>query len=265
MARGEKVTAIERIIDICEKLAPSNLSAEWDNSGLIIGDASIELKGIIVALDVTDSAIDLAESIGANLMIVHHPLIFSPLHKIETARPTGNLISRLIKNDIALFAMHTNLDSAPHGLNDHVAKLIGLKKIRPVQAKEITYRIGSTKKIVDSGNFAIEVKERLGLKSVSHYGPRREIEKVAVCTGSGGDMLEEAIKAGADLLLTGDVRHHNAITAKNLGIPLIDAGHAGTENPMVELVTTFLKKSLTKTEKKIRITPFVMDELYENY
>jgi dinuclear metal center YbgI/SA1388 family protein len=265
MAGIEKGMAIGKIAGICEKIAPLNLAAEWDNNGLIIGDPSTPLKGIVVALDATDAAVDLAESTGANLMIVHHPLIFSPLNRIETARPVGGLISRLIKNNIALFAMHTNLDSAPKGLNEHVAKLIGLKKIAPLQLKEVTCRIGRTASAVDSGSFAVEVKKRLGLNSVRHYGPRRKIEVVALCTGSGGDNLEEAADAGADLLVTGDVRHHHGITAENLGIPVIDAGHVGTERPMVELVTAFLKKSLTKTGKRIRIIPFIIDELYENY
>lgn len=255
---------MRRIIRICEKLAPPKLAAEWDNVGLIIGDASAPLKGVMVALDVTDEAIEAAVSEGCNLMIVHHPPIFAAIRQIDTKSPQGKIIKRLLQTDISVYAMHTNLDSAPGGLNHHVARMIGLKKIRPVTAAGITYRIGELPAKKSAGEFAAQVKKRLGLRSARLYGKIRHVKKIGVCTGSGADLLADAASRGADCLVTGDVRHHQGLDCMPLGIGMLDAGHFGTERHMVELVCGYLKKNLTKSLKKTKIKVFQQKEPFED-
>lgn len=255
---------MRRIIRICEKLAPLKLAAEWDNVGLIIGDATAELKGVLVALDVTDEAIEAAVIQRCNLMIVHHPPIFAAIRQIDTKNPQGAIIKRLLQTDISVYAMHTNLDSAPGGLNHHVARQIGLKKIRAVTSAGITYRIGELPVKIGAKRFAAQVKKRLGLRGARLYGGGGGVKKVAVCTGSGGDLLADAASHGADCLVTGDVRHHQGLDCRPLGIVLLDAGHYGTEQHMVELVAGYLKKNLTKQSKKTKIGVFHPKEPFED-
>ncbi len=253
---------MRKIIRLCEKLAPPSLAAQWDNVGLIVGDASKKCRGVVVALDVTHEVIDLAVKENCNLLIVHHPPIFTPIKKIEPYCAFYGILQKLIKNDIAVYAMHTNLDFAPKGLNPYVAKIIGFRKIRAAAGNGMTYVIGALPKNLSAGNFARGIKNKLGLKQVRVYGPDVKIKTAALCTGSGGDLLADAASRGADALVTGDVRHHQAIEAKLLGITLIDAGHIGTERPMVTLVTDYLKKNLTKLSKRIKITASRVEELF---
>jgi dinuclear metal center YbgI/SA1388 family protein len=255
---------MRRIIRLCEKLAPPGLAADWDNVGLIIGDKSARLIGVLVALDVTDKAIEMAVSEGCNLMVVHHPPIFVPIKQIDTKSPQGSLIKSLLSREISVYVMHTNLDSAPRGLNQHVARMIGLKRIRPVPSSGVTYRIGELPAKIGAKQFAALVKRKLGLRSVRLYGNRAGVKKVAVCTGSGGDLLSDAVSNGADALVTGDVRHHQALECRPLGACLVDAGHSGTERPMVMLVGDFLKKNLTNVLKKINIKVFHEREPFED-
>lgn len=255
---------MRRIIRICEKLAPLKLAAEWDNVGLIIGDASAPLKGVLVALDVTDETIESAVIQRCNLMVVHHPPIFAAIRRIDTKSPQGKIIKRLLQTDISVYAMHTNLDSAPGGLNHYVARQIGLKKIRPVSSAGITYRIGELPAKKSAKEFAAQVKKRLGLRGVRLYGGGGGVKKAAICTGSGADLLADAASHGADCLVTGDVRHHHGLDCQPLGIGLLDAGHFGTERRMVELVSGYLKKNLTKSSKTTRIKVFHQKEPFED-
>ncbi|MFQ5431371.1 MAG: Nif3-like dinuclear metal center hexameric protein [Nitrospinota bacterium] len=254
---------MRRVIRLCEKLSPPALAAEWDNVGLIIGDLSARVKGVLVALDVTEEAIEAAVKQNCNLMVVHHPPILAPIKKIDVKNPLGRLIKSLLTRDISVYVMHTNLDSAPRGLNHHVARMIGLKKIRPVTSSGITYRIGELPADKGAREFAALVKKRLGISSVRLYGNVRAVKKIAVCTGSGGELLTDAAAKGADALITGDVKHHQALVSRQLGLCLLDAGHFGTERPMVELAAGFLKKHLTNGSKRINIRVFHSEEPFE--
>ncbi len=241
------------------------MAAEWDNIGLVIGNPDAKAKGIVVTLDVTDEAIDMAEKTGSNLIIAHHPPIFSPVRKINPGTAGGHIISRLLKSDIAVFVIHTNLDSSPQGLNSHLAKILGLVKTRAVKSEDITYRIGLLSKKTDSLALAKAIKKTLRLTDIRHYGPSRKVSKVAVCSGSGGELLGHALENGAEALITGDVRHHVGVESEILGFPVIDAGHAGTERIMAAYVAEKIKKNLTKSAKRIKIKVFQIKEGYISF
>lgn len=255
---------MKSIIAACNRFAPPELAVEGDNIGLIIGDIRKKVTGIVTALDVTGKAIDLAIKEKCGLIIVHHPPIYSPIKKIDPASAQGRLIYRLIKNDIAVFAMHTNLDSAPKGLNSEVSVMLGLKKIRSVKHKGIAYRTGLLPKKMDAKKLSMHVKKRLKLKTVRYCGRGGEIKKVAVCTGAGADFLYDAARRGAQALITGDIRHHNAVECVELGMTIIDAGHFGTERPMVDMVTGRLKKALAKSKKRVTIVGLHVEEPFGN-
>ena len=231
--------------------------------GLVIGDPSAKLKGVMVALDVTEEAIEAALKQNCNLLIVHHPPILAPIKTIDVKSPQGRLIKSLLTHDISVYVMHTNLDSAPHGLNHHVARMIGLKKIRAVTSSGISYRIGELPAKKPAREFGAMVKKKLGINSARLYGSIRQVKKIGLCTGSGGELLADAAARGVDAFITGDVKHHQALVSRQLGLCLLDAGHYGTERPMVELVAQFLKKHLTNGLKKTKIRVFHSGEPFE--
>ncbi len=255
------------VIRLCERLAPPGLAADGDNVGLIIGDPASRCAGIVVALDLTEGAVALAIAEKANLIVVHHPPIYYPIKRIDLATPQGRLIDMVVRHGIAVYAMHTNLDFAPRGLNDYVARLAGLGNVRPAAGPgKAVYRIGTLGKGMTAAAFARQVKAALNISSARLYGDaKKTVRIVAVCTGAGADLLADADARGADLLLTGEVRHHNAMECAGRGMCMIEAGHLGTERPMVSLVAAYIKKMMVKPGKRIRITSLYAEEPFRDY
>ena len=255
------------VIRLCERLAPPRLAADGDNVGLVIGDPAARCSGIVVALDLTEEAVAIAAAERANLIVVHHPPIYHPLKRIDLSAPQGRLIAAVLRHGIAVYAMHTNLDFAPRGLNDYVARLVGLKNVRPAEGPGKTvYRIGTAGGGMTAAAFALRVKKALNISCARLYGGgKKTVKTVAVCTGAGADLLADAAARGADLLLTGEVRHHNAMECAGLGMRMIDGGHLGTERPMVALVSAYLKKKMAKSGKRTRITSLYVEEPFRDY
>ncbi len=257
---------MKNVIRLCERLAPPGYAMDGDNVGLIIGMPE-RCTGVLVALDLTEAAVSAAVAAGANLIIVHHPPIYYPLKRLDLAAPQGRVIAAALRAGISVYAMHTNLDFAPQGLNEYVARLAGLRNIRPAAGPgRALYRIGALPRAMSAAAFARQVKARLGVKSVRLYGEeKRMVKRIAVCTGAGADLLPDAAARGADLLLTGEARHHHVIDCTERGACMLDAGHLGTERPMVTLVAEWLKKMMAKTRKGTRITPLLIQEPFSDY
>ncbi len=217
------------ILEFLESVAPKNTALDFDNVGLLVGDPEAEVSGILVSLDCFDEVIDRAEDLDANLIITHHPIIFSPL-KAVTA---DSLAYKLIEKGISVISCHTNLDLAEGGVNDALCTALGLYDIETAQATDgFLLRVGVLDEIEDPYSFARHIKENLG-GSVKFVAGDRDIERVAVCSGSGGDYLWDAVRLGADALVTADVKHHIFIEAGRLGISVYDAGHFNTEDVIV--------------------------------
>ena len=217
------------ILEFLESVAPKSTALDFDNVGLLVGDPEAEVSGILVSLDCFDEVIDRAEDLDANLIITHHPIIFSPL-KTVTA---DSLVYKLIEKGISVISCHTNLDLAEGGVNDALCTALGLYDIETDQATDgFLLRIGVLDEIEDPYSFARHIKENLG-GSVKFVAGDRDIERVAVCSGSGGDYLWDAVRLGADALVTADVKHHIFIEAGRLGISVYDAGHFNTEDVIV--------------------------------
>lgn len=351
------------ITGIINKKYPFALAEEWDNVGLQLGNPATEITRIMVALDPLPQVITSAINSNCDLLITHHPLIFSPLRQITSSTTTGSSILKAAQNNLALLAMHTNYDIAQDGLNDLLAKRIGLEQTRPLKvtgrdeliklvvfvpeeqlatvraallphtesignyqdcsfstAGEGTFlplagaqptigtigklvkvaeqrlelllrrdqlskairtllavhpyeepafdcypllneappkglgRIGSLTEPVRLADWAANLAERLECRSVRFVGdPAGMIQKIALCSGSGASLLRDAIRAGADLLLTGDVKYHEAREAEAQGIALVDAGHFGTEILMVAAIRDFLTNALHQAGHTIEI------------
>lgn len=240
-----------QILDLIKKLEekyPFDLQEEWDNSGLQLGNPDDELKGVILSLDLEDKAIDLAIKEGANLIITHHPYLFNPTNSIDFRDSFYNRLKRCIKNDITVFAFHTNLDIAKGGVNDNLANILGLRDIKSLeQDKEIGLgRYGYIEK-QSASKYLGEVKEKLKASGLVAYGNlKKEIKKVALCGGAGSSLIEDAINKSCDLIITGDVKYHEAMDMSNKGIIIADVGHFASENHIVFKLAEEIEEILGK-------------------
>lgn len=224
--------------DICsliEETAPIGLAEKWDNVGLQAGSLSRETRKILFALDPSGEAIERAYSLGAGLLITHHPLIFSPLTSFDLDSFPAELLAKALERRITVVSHHTNLDRAARGINHALAQLLELKDASVLEKAEGFQgcglgRIGSLSAPTRLSDFAAFVSERLNAEDIRIVGGGgRRISKAAVVGGSGGGFVQAAHAAGADVLVTGDVGYHHALEAERRGLAVIDAGHFNTE------------------------------------
>lgn len=232
------------MIEELNNLAPEALAMEWDNIGLQLGSLDNNVSRILLALDATSKVVEEAIEAKCDMIITHHPMIFSPLKNITTDTPKGSKIYQLIKNDINLYVMHTNFDTAFGGTNDVLAEAIDLSNIEVISPDEKGMgigRIGQTPK-TSIKKLAKLLKEKLGLSHVRIVGELdQEIENVAICTGSGMGFIKDVI-GKADVFITGDVKFHEAQDARDLGIGIIDVGHYGSENIAMPKIKAYLEQ-----------------------
>ena len=231
-----KVKDIYNFLDV---LFPFSSACEWDNSGLLVGNKNATVTKVIIALDCTDSVINEAEATGAELIITHHPVIFPEVNSVLT----DSLLHRLISNNISVISAHTNLDKGKGGVNDCLAKTLVLQNIETIKAdNDFCIKIGNTEKAFTPDEFAKYVGDKLGIVPRYCIG-NKNVEKVAVCGGSGGDFLGAAINAGADAYVSADIKHHVFLDAAHQGITLIDCGHFATEDTVIEPLKALLQNN----------------------
>ena len=241
---------VSDIFDFLCRLAPLQLQMSFDNSGLLLGKKDSVVDKVLLALDVTDAVVDEAIEIGAQLIISHHPLIFSPIKSLTDER-----LLKLIEHSIAVISMHTNLDIAPGGVNDVLMAVLGAKTI-DVLDEHGCGRVGFLEKEKSIDEFLIECKNALGCNGIRYFSAGRSVKNLAVMGGSGADELETAFAKGCDTYVTADIKYHQFLRASELGINLIDADHFCTENPIIPV----LKKAL---EKQFMDIKFLVSEKHQ--
>ena len=241
-----KKCTVQTVADAINRLAPRRLAEEWDNPGLLIGDPTAEVKKIFVCLDVLEENISRAIELSAQIMVAHHPLIFHAIKNIRFDLPLGRKILRLIKNDLAVFAAHTNLDSAAGGVNDVLAGKLGLVDVKPFEDDELSLgRLGMLETPMTAENFARHVKKSLNADNVRLIDAGDfQIKKVGVCGGAGAEFISKAKFFGAQAFVTGDVKYHEAQSAIENKIHVVDAGHFATEFPIVHELSEYLREEL---------------------
>jgi dinuclear metal center YbgI/SA1388 family protein len=241
---------VKDIMEEIEKLAPCELALDYDNVGLLVGSKDKRVVKVSLGLELTDGLLDEAVANHIDMIIVHHPLIFKPIRSIRKEDPTGRKLITLIQHDIALYVAHTNLDISYGGLNDLVMEKLDivsdaidcehLPNIRTGQVKDT-----SLLELVKS------TKEKLGLDYIHYCGlDNKPIKRVGLCTGSGMSYYHDAVSAGVDVYITGDMKYHDATHAIDTGIPIIDATHFGTEIMVSDL---FFKTLNTKFGNDLEI------------
>ena len=248
-----KKCTVQIVADAINRLAPKKLAEDWDNPGLLLGDPAAEVKKIFVCLDVLDEKISKAIELDAQLIVAHHPLIFHAIKNVRFDLPLGKKISRLIKNNLAVFAAHTNLDTAQGGVNDVLAKKIGLVDVKNFGDEEFSMaRLGTLEEPMTAEDFARHVKKSLNAETVRLVDAGNFlIGKVGVCGGAGADFIQRAKFFGAQAFVTGDVKYHEAQAAVENEIHVVDAGHFATEFPIVHELANYLRDELKTFDIKI--------------
>ena len=238
------------IITRLELLSPPSFAEGWDNVGLLVGRLDQEISSVYVALDATDKVIEEAVQSGADMIITHHPLIFSGLKSITEEDFIGRRIRKLIGEDICYYAMHTNFDVL--GMADAAAEELQLANSQVLHttfeddiSKEGFGRYGKLPRTMNLRECAEYVKRKFAVDRVAVYGDlSTTVEIAAVCPGSGKDFMEDAIKVGADVYITGDISHHTGMDAVAQGLMVIDAGHYGIEKIFIPYMQDFFKKQM---------------------
>lgn len=249
-----------KMLDTIRKKYPEFLQYDWDNSGLNLGDEEKDIKKVLVTLEITRKVIDEAIDNQVDLIITHHPMLFKKMNTITTDTIKGEYIYKLIKNDISVYAMHTSFDIAFDGLNDYFMKIIGIEEteVFDVIGKNDGYmdskpygigRIGEIdceKNVVD---FISEIKKKINIYTVKVAGDAtKNVKKVVVLTGGGSDYFELAKEKGADILITGDLKYHQAIDTIEIDSFVADFGHYGTEIIFRDAISEYFSDTFPEIE-----------------
>lgn len=240
---------VGKLFDLLNNIAPVALAEEWDNVGLLAGHPDQPVETVLCALDLSMPVLAEAEALGAQLIVTHHPILFRGRKNLREDDAEGRMLCGLVRANIALIAMHTNYDNACPGVNDALARALGL---RDVEVLEEGMRVGVT----DAGTlraFAESAEAALG-GVIRRYGdPDAPVRRVAVLGGAGEDFIPAAMAAGADVYLTGEMAYHKGADAAENGLCVLEAGHAATEHPGILALSATLQNAVDDVQYKIRI------------
>ena len=225
------------------------MQAEYDNSGLVVGRMDDEVCSALLAVDVTEEVIDEAIEHGCDIIITHHPIIFTPLKRLNSANYVERCVERAIRHNIALYACHTNLDSVKGGTSWHVAKMLGLESMRILEPRRGDDSVGygvvgelPTKEL--AVDFLKRVKRLFNVGAVRHSDIPSEgsmVGRVAICTGAGRSNINDAMAAEADVYITADLRYNDFMCGENRMI-LADIGHFESEQYIKDVFFDIVSK-----------------------
>jgi dinuclear metal center YbgI/SA1388 family protein len=232
----------------------------WDSVGLVCGAPADEVSRVLVAIDPVEGVVDEAIAVGAQLLVTHHPLFLGGTESVAATTAKGRVIHRLIANGMALYVAHTNADVAMPGVNDALAEILLLEDVRPLDPSSAhgLGRIGTL-----PGPFRLDAFVNLVAATLpaTEWGvraggdPARIVRTIAVCGGSGGGLAATAAAAGADVLVTADLKHHSTSESlADLDLALVDAAHWATEQPWAAAAARLLVADLEATGIKVEAT-----------
>jgi dinuclear metal center YbgI/SA1388 family protein len=240
------MTTIRELYHYLNEIAPFSFQESYDNAGLIVGNMDSNITGVLTCLDSTEEVVEEAISLGINVIVAHHPIIFSGLKRINGSNYIERTIIKAIKNDIAIIAIHTNLDNVlTNGVNQKIAdklQLISTQILKPID--QVVYKnetigagiLGELSSPMTEIDFTAFLKNKMDLKLVKHTQHLNQtISKVAICGGSGSFLLDDAIRQKADVFITADYKYHQFFDADNR-IVIYDIGHYESEKYTIELI-----------------------------
>lgn len=237
---------LDKILDFINTFAPASLAEDYDNVGLLVGNKEKEVNKLLITLDIDEYVAQEANDFDCDLVISHHPLIFSPLKSVTDKNSVSRTVISLIKDDISLISAHTNFDSVKSGLCDlFFDKIADTKKRVAIEGDQENGlgRIAELKSESKLSDILKNIKEEFKLPTVRYVGDKDKlVTKAAVCNGGGADFIYTAKEKGADLYITGDIKYHHARFAYENGMSLIEVPHYNAEFIFCE----YLKKLLEK-------------------
>ena len=235
------VTAKE-IYDYIDSFAPFETAMSFDNVGILIGDSDICADKALLALDITSEIINEAVEKGISLIVTHHPIIFSPLRAVSS----DSLQYKLIRSGITVISAHTNLDICEGGVNDTLACAIGLRLIG--HANEECFVTAELEQELTDAEFAEKISCSLGCSGLRYTERKGRIKKVSVACGAGGSGIYDAIKEGADAFVTGEIKHHEILAARENNISVFDLGHFRSEDLIIDRLAMLFSEKFPDTE-----------------
>lgn len=260
---------IKEIFKSFNEIIPTENAAEWDNSGEQIQFSNEVVNSVLTTLEVTDEVINEAISKDCNLILSHHPLLFSKVNVISDDDPKARMLIKLISNKISVFSAHTNYDVANGGTSDYLAKQLGLKDVSTIEGSEGFAMTGYLQERMSLEEFIKMACESTGtpLNEVRFTGVRGNlVHKIGLCAGSGSDFILNAFNADCDVFLTGDVKYHSAQDSLELGMAVVDMGHYHTEKFFAveaakiygDRINSRMNTSIEFIPSKVDVNPFFM-------
>jgi dinuclear metal center YbgI/SA1388 family protein len=264
------------IIELMGVIAPARLAEAWDNAGLQVGHMDWQVETIWIALDPSPDVVSAACLNNIDLLITHHPLILNPLRSVDFGSAIGNSIQMAARKQLAIFAAHTNFDSAADGLNDALARQIGLSNLKILDKAMDSVdgatlppgnetwglgRIGDLATPQDLRSFALDIKKQLGLGNVRVAGDLSlTITRAAVCTGSGSSLMKTFLASDAQVFISGDLRYHDAKDTQNATKGLIDIGHFASEHLIIDVLAQKLSGLLKEKHFNVTVTAYRLEK-----
>jgi len=254
------MATVKDIFDSLCVLAPLERKMSYDNPGLLVGEPGRTVHRVLAALDVTEDVIGEAAGLGAELVVSHHPVIFGEgMKAVLDTDPTGMRIIALVRSGISAICMHTNLDVSAGGVNDALAKAVGIAEPGCITADGVGAdgreygigRFGLIRRETPLADFLPFVKSALGANGLRYLDAGKPVRKVAVCGGAGGDELAAVAALGCDTYVTADVKYNVFLDAASLGLNLIDAGHFPTENVVVPVLAEYIRAHFPQLDVRV--------------
>lgn len=265
---------VSDLIEILESLAPVRLAAKWDNVGLQVGDCGWKVRQVHIALDPLPSVVATACSQGADALITHHPLIFQALQRVDFDTPVGAVIKDAAAHKLSVISVHTNLDSARDGLNDLLARRLGLERCSVLVPAPIECghgdgqtgvgegfgRVGQLQRPSNLKQLIPMVKERMQVASLRVVGtPDMAVDRVAICSGSGGGLLQAFLESDAQVYITGDLKYHDARTIESAGRGALDIGHFASEHIVVPWLARRLTSVMAQQDFAVEVNACLLE------
>ena len=236
---------VRDVIKVIEDFAPISIQEGWDNSGLCIGSPEDEVTSVLLALDCTEALVDEAVQCGADMIITHHPLIFSGLKTISPEDQVGAAVTKAIRHGVAVYAAHTSADKVIAGVSGAMAEKLGLENVRILDEDGDGTGLGVVGELpqpLTAEQAVALVKDKFALKVMKASRPVDGlIRRIAMCGGSGSSLIHAARKSGAQLYISGDISYHNFFTPR--GFMIMDIGHYESEIEIVNILFSLIKKN----------------------
>lgn len=238
------MTTVKDIYNYIDSFAPFDTAEDFDNVGILVGNPNATVTKALLSLDITEEVVEEAVKIGAEVIISHHPIIFNPMKRVMS----DSIVYKLARNNLTAICAHTNLDkSIVFGTNTELAREMDLVNFRVSESNDILF-IADTKETLSSEVFADIIKKNLSCESVAFTKLNNSISKVGMCSGGGGSEIYSAISEGCDAFVTGELKHHELLTANESGISVFVAGHFKSEDIVIAPLRDRLSERFSDVE-----------------